>query len=417
MNEEMIQNNIQNDAMFIFESETTPNEYGNMAAHFPMFYWQYTRFGTFLSLCLISLIGIFSSQSKSESIISFLLLEIFMLIIYKVRLKEMAKNSFVKSQQKYAIDTHFINQLYEDYFIRIGEYTTRKVPYERISKVIETDSNFYIELDGGVIIFQKNKCSNEAIEFIRRKCKDILNISRKSSVVKQIKNPEMLKKLMTVLFILNCICIPLALYTVNLANTGAQGFQFIKKAWIFWLWLPVPILSIVLGIKYRKIYASFDKNILSGVIVAIFLLIFGSFYFFPINQDYDKIYRYADALNIALPPEGELYIQEYDTYFDNMKDFVKIDAYFDRADCLEINELIKNKQNWISKDELSSKLRIFIPTTLIGAESSYFSIYNKTLDNYNSVPNESGEYLIYAMMFDKENKHLEINEYYFSYVK
>lgn len=417
MNEEMIKNNIQNDARFVFESETTPNEYGNMAVHFPMFYWQYARFGTFLSLSFISVIGIFSSQSKSESIISFLLLEIFMLIIYKIRLKEMAKNSFVKSQQKYALDTHFINQLYEDYFIRTGEYTTRKVSYERISKAIETESNFYIELDGGVIIFQKNKCSNEAIEFIRGKCKDILNISRKSCVVKQIKNPEMLKKIMTILFILNCICIPLALYTVNLANAGAHGFQFIKKLWMFWLWLPVPILSIVLGIKYKKIHASFDKNILSGVIVAIFLLIFGSFYFFPINQDYDKIYSYEDALNITLPSEGEVYIQEYDTYFNDMKDFVKIDAYYDSDDCIEMKESIKNKPSWLSVNELSSELRIFIPTTLVGSESSYFSIYNKTLDNYNSVPNESGEYSICVMMFDNENKHLEINEYSFSYVK
>ncbi len=56
MNEEIIQNNIQNDAMFVFESETTPNEYGNMAVHFPMFYWQYARFGTFLTLSLISVI-------------------------------------------------------------------------------------------------------------------------------------------------------------------------------------------------------------------------------------------------------------------------------------------------------------------------------------------------------------------------
>ena len=413
MNEEMM----QKEAIFIFESETTPTEYGNVASHFPMFYWQYAKSGTFLSICLISVVGIITNQSRRELIISFILVELFMLIFYKVRLAEMTKNSFIKSQQKYALDTHFINLLYEDYFLRIGEYTTRKVPYERISKVIETETNIYMELDGGVIIFQKNKCSSEAIDFIREKCKDSLNISRKDCVVKQIKNPEILKKIMTILFILNCICIPLAIYTVNLANAGAQGFHFLKKAWIFWLWLPVPISSIVLGIKYKKIHASFDKNILSGVIVGIFLLIFGCFCFFQINQDYDKIYSYEEVLNITLPSEGELYIQKYDTYFDDMKDFVKIDAYYDSDDCIEMNKLITTNQNWISKDELPSELRIFIPSTLVGNETSYFSIYNKTLDIYNSVPDESGEYLICVMMFDKENKHLEINEYSFSYVK
>ena len=29
MNEKIIQNNIQNDAMFVFESETTPKKYGS----------------------------------------------------------------------------------------------------------------------------------------------------------------------------------------------------------------------------------------------------------------------------------------------------------------------------------------------------------------------------------------------------
>lgn len=413
MNEEMT----QKEAKFIFESETTPTEYGNMTTHFPSFYWQYAKLGTFLAISLISVIGVISNQSRSESIISFIIVELFMLFFYKVRLTEMAKNSFAKSQQKYALDTHFTNQLYEDYFIRIGEYTTRKVPYERITKVIETETNFYLELDGGVIILQKNKCSKEGVEFIREKCKHGLNKSQSSYIVKQIKNSEMLKKIMTILFILNCICIPLALYTVNLANTRAEGFQFIKNLWIFWLWLPIPALSIILGTKYKRVHASFDKNILSGVIVGVLLLILGSFSFFLINQEYSKIYKYEEVLNITLPSDGELYMQEYDAYFNNMNEFVKIDVYFESDDCTEINELIKSKSNWVSIDELSSELRIFIPTTLVGSESSYFSIYNKTLDNYNSVPNESGEYSICVMMFDKENKHLEINEYSFSYVK
>lgn len=93
----MIQNNIQNEAKYIFDSETTPAEYGNMVAHFPMFYRQYARFGTVLALGLVSIFGIISNLSKSESIISFLLLEFLMLIVYKIRLKEMAKNSFEKN--------------------------------------------------------------------------------------------------------------------------------------------------------------------------------------------------------------------------------------------------------------------------------------------------------------------------------
>ena len=31
-----------------------------------------------------------------------------------------------------------------------------------------------------------------------------------------------------------------------------QGFNFIKNAWVFWCWLPVPVLSIILGFKYKN---------------------------------------------------------------------------------------------------------------------------------------------------------------------
>lgn len=62
MNEEMT----QKEAKFIFESETTPTEYGNMTTHFPSFYWQYAKLGTFLAISLISVIGVISNQSRSE---------------------------------------------------------------------------------------------------------------------------------------------------------------------------------------------------------------------------------------------------------------------------------------------------------------------------------------------------------------
>lgn len=93
MNEE----SMKKEAIFIFESETTPTEYGNMATHFPSFYWQYAKLGTFLAISLISVIGVISNQSRRESIISFIIVELFILFFYKVRLTEMAKNSFAKS--------------------------------------------------------------------------------------------------------------------------------------------------------------------------------------------------------------------------------------------------------------------------------------------------------------------------------
>lgn len=45
----------------------------------------------------------------------------------------------------------------------------------------------------------------------------------------------------------------------------------------------------------------------------------------------------------------------------------------------------------------------------------YFSIYNKTLKKYNTLPEEAGDYEIYVMKYDIDEQHLEIHRFIYSY--
>ncbi len=302
-------NDIQKDtvAIYIFDSETTPSEYGEMTKYFPRFYWQYMKTGTLLSLSIVAFCGMINELSKISSILMFVFYEIFMLFIYKLRLTQIGKKSFIQSQQRYPTDTYFTNKLYEEYFIRYGEYTTRKIPYKKISRTIETDTHFYMELDGGIIILQKYRCTDEIIEFLREKCRENLNITKRKLIVEKVKNQEMLKRLMHILFILNCICIPLAARTFYLLNTDIVGFQFFENCWIFWLWLPIPILSFVLGLKFKNTCASFDKNVLSGFIVGVILLLLGCFCFFSINEEkLINVNSFTNVVDSSYWVEGEV---------------------------------------------------------------------------------------------------------------
>ena len=64
---------------------------------------------------------------------------------------------------------------------------------------------------------------------------------------------------------------------MTLIPVEKSDFGFIKNTWVFWLWLPVPILSIILGFKYKRQGVKCKKNIVGGFIVGILLLIYGSF--------------------------------------------------------------------------------------------------------------------------------------------
>ena len=58
-----------------------------------------------------------------------------------------------------------------------------------------------------------------------------------------------------------------------------------------------------------------------------------------------------------------------------------------------------------------SELKILIPSQLRSDDDAYFSIYNKTTNQYNVLPEIAGEYEIYAMKYDKSDKHLEIHKF------
>lgn len=65
--------------------------------------------------------------------------------------------------------------------------------------------------------------------------------------------------------------------------------------------------------------------------------------------------------------------------------------------------------------EIKSNLRIFIPYQLRSDKDAYFSIYNSTLKQYNSIPDQAGNYEIYTMKYDVSDKYLTIHKFNYTY--
>ena len=56
-----------------------------------------------------------------------------------------------------------------------------------------------------------------------------------------------------------------------------------------------------------------------------------------------------------------------------------------------------------------------LPSVFNSGEDVYYSIYNKTEDEYNTLPEESGIYEIYAMNYNKTTKELTIHKFKYNY--
>ena len=139
---------------------------------------------------------------------------------------------------------------------------------------------------------------------------------------------------------------------------------------------------------------------------------------FPtLSEDYNKIFEYEDIIKLELPPNGYLEIQNWDSYIDIDKtNYVYISAYYDDDENTnKLEENIENNEVWINSNNLKSELKIFIPSHLRIDKDTYLSIYNKTTDQYNIVPENAGAYEIYVMKYDISDKKLEIHKFKYNY--
>lgn len=415
--------NVHGKCLYTCDSIIDAYEYKKMANYFPQMYWHYVIIGTVLNLIITAIIAI-AFRSLLGTLIFFAVYQIYLMILYKVRLEHYTEKTFNSMLKNGSADTEIHTEFYDDYFIRQGETETLRINYDEIDKCVETDTNFYLKFGkrNKIIFIQKNACDLELISFLREKFKvyeNHLGETTKFKGAKKYHNPNFIKTFMIILFIITICSLWGALWSVFLVDkiNPQHGFNFTKNTWVFWCWLPIPILSIILGFKYKNAGFKCTKNIVGGFIIGFLLLVYGSFSLFPtFSQDYSKIDSYRSIISAQLPSNGELEIQDWETYFDEDKtNYTIINAYYDKEDVSSLVNSIEYNSNWILSKEIKSELKILIPSQLRSDDDAYFSIYNKTTNQYNVLPEIAGEYEIYAMKYDKSDKHLEIHKFNYLY--
>ena len=409
------------------ESITDGYEYTKMAKYFPKrVYWVFVKLGTLLNLVIMGFTSLIF-KNRMVTLTFFVLLEIYILVYYKLEtVIERFQNNRIK---KGMVEVNHENEFYGNYFIVSGEKSSITIDYSEISRCVENDTNFYLEYPSKntVIILQKNKCDLELINFIRSKFKNLENNLGDSSNFKGVDNFKntdntlSISYFMTFLFILTIGSLWGALWSYSLIDelNPQHAFNFLKNTWIFWCWLPIPIASIVLGFKYKNKGINCTKNIVGGFIIVFLLLIYGSFCLMPtFSEDYSKINDYRNYIDANIPSNGELEIHYWGNYFDDdKKEYSIINVYYDKEDVSDLLNSIENSNNWVLSTKMKSELKILLPSEFRAKEDLYYSVYNKTSNEYNVIPEESGIYDIYAMSYNKNKKELIIHKYKLMYNK
>lgn len=410
--------------LYTCEMDVDAIEYGKMVQYFPRVYWSYVLNVEIISLIIAIIVAIFS-KNIILTIMIFVLYSFVFMIAYKVKLSSHVENTYRNLQRKNEVAKKVKIEFYENYFIFKSEIKISKFEYSHISRSIETNTSFYFDANKKMGFIKKEYCELELISFIRKKFKNLENHLGESKVVKKANikhNPKFVKIMMLILFVLTILSLGLGLLSsglmVKINNVGR--FETSKTMWVCWLWLPIPILSIILGFRYYNAGYKCLKNIIAGFIVAFHLMVFGAFVFFPRNAyDYNLIYDYEEILGIELPNDGDLLINyNVPNSKSNRSNYIIVTAYYDEISTeLEENmfESIKNNNNWFFYSDANNDLQslLFATDTFEGEfqEDTYYSIYNKTLGEYNIVPIENGNYEIYVMEYNISTKILTVQIY------
>lgn len=187
---------------------------------------------------------------------------------------------------------------------------------------------------------------------------------------------------------------------------GVAGI--IRYSWVMLLFIPIGILSILIGFKLKNSTQKYKKNFIVSFICLPLLIIFGSYRFVfnsTVSYDVNEISIIEEKINFEIPNEIKVATNKLDFY--NIS-YVKV---INNESIEAFEQEIENSTIW--QKELNSEIKALLPLDIqYEAEVfDYFLFYNITSDEYN-VNLTKGNSEIIFIAYDCEMQRLIIIDKY-----
>lgn len=246
-------------------------------------------------------------------------------------------------------------------------------------------------------------------------------LNNENNISASIKNPKVIKVVLLLLFILSFFTIYMALALVSATTNATQGMT--ENMWLFFLPLPIPLASLILGIIYKKKGFKATKNIVVGIIFTVLLIIYGSFTFIfsdMYSHDFSYVNRVGASIGFDLPDKGDIATEDWTggTQTGTQANVVKYHymsdiTFTDKSQVSKFNSEISDSELWLPS--VRTSLMGLIPSMYSdltsSAEYDYFMIYNADLKSYNTIPESSGTYRYLFIAYNSLEGTMKIIEY------
>ena len=306
-------------------------------------------------------------------------------------------------------DTHLIVYISKD-----GEILrAQKTYFTDINRVTHIGNYILLEIAGQSFILRKDALAPNSIFF------DIQTQPETSAVTADKKPKDGLAIASIILFVLSIATLWGALF--GMAFLDGINHASTENMWVFFLFLPIPIASIVFGFYLKKKGFRYKKNVIVGIVMAALLCIYGSFVFVFADQyshSDEPILATEELLQIDIPTHEQINTETWAPKSEPVPGgfiYSVSNIYFSSAAVETFESELPNAEKWLST----------IPNHLVGLLLvdnysdlyNYFILYNKDTGEYNTLPSENGTYTFVSVLYNTNINEMRIVEYELEFVK
>ena len=314
------------------------------------------------------------------------------------------------------MESTYSYEVFNGYFLlnisRNGEIIrTLKSYFDDIEKIQPFGKYLMMQISGQSFILKKEDLDANSVF--------LAFCNRIPTKVEPPKPKKVLKTVSVLLFVLSLLTIWGALFGVALLS--GMNHADTENMWVFFLFTPIPIASVLFGFYLKKKGYKYKSNVIVGFIMAAFLCIYGSFSFIFANvysHSDEPILKMEELLNIDIPMHSRINTQDLTKGTQSMPRgyvYTTSDIYFEDAAVEEFEKNIPMDTKWIAN----------IPNDMVGITSyycdvyagDYYIIYNKDTKEFNKLPSEGGTYMFINVLYNKERNAMKLVEYEIEYTK
>lgn len=350
------------------------------------------------AMCIFSIV--LSNNGASNDALMMPIAFAVLFVIMLIRLITYGKSQSKKSLKRYP-NLVYRYLFYSDHFVVKSTSDTSQstftVKYDEIKKTVQNGLFIYVMYDNNVLPIESQSISV---------CPEvILNLLKLGETVNATKDPETkvkpraaIRSLLIAMFVLSLLSIFIALFVVQISVQTSPipdfGFTMIEHMWKFFLIIPLPLTSTVLGIVYRKKGYKCKKNVIAGVIMCVLLPVYGSFTFMfndQIGHEFKYVRDIEYSVGIDLPDNGYVSYKLDKSTQTVTSAMVKFDDKNEILNTVSADNRFKRDTNSIPSN--------FVKAYDLAATSNYdfFLLYDKTCGEFNNAM--SGNHLYHRFIY------------------